>query len=418
MNFDGRTSSFDSQGFIFTVKCGLVVIACFATLHLGYSFVFSPSLDEGLADNSAIIEKKSATYQDYTHLSVLDVVGDMSYSLLSNAGSMVRDFFENFSTERNVEQSNHFSYDFTVNSVDQVDAVDMKESENTLVEDGQKIVDEQEIKKQKEAEKEAEAELEKNNPALVLKKVKAISYLVGDLDSGQVILEHNSGMVRPMASISKLMTAIIALDRLNPYQKITLEQSVIDTLGDAGGFVAGEILTVDQLVHSMIMESSNDAAVALSKFYDDNKTESSTFAELMNQKAKDLGMVNTHYDEATGLSDGNYTTANDLFTLAWRMSMDHEGIYKISRIDKFDISTTTEHHFHLMKNINPFVKDINFLGGKTGRTDTAKETMLTIFKVPNYAGSKSSKKIVIIVLGTDNRIRDTSLLRHWASLKR
>ncbi len=236
--------------------------------------------------------------------------------------------------------------------------------------------------------------------------VSAEAYLIGELNGGEVILEKSGDTVYPMASISKLMTAIVSNDAMTYDRKIVITETVLDTLGDSGNLAAGEMFDATELLYPLLMESSNDAAAAYAATYGFD-----SFIKLLNNKAKALGMENTAYADSSGLSDGNVSTASDLFRLAQYLYYKQPFILAITRKPSYHISTTTYRNAHDFKNFNVFASWKNFIGGKTGRTTAAKETMLSIFKVKTSEGQ--DKLVAIIVMRSDDRAIDTKALYNW-----
>jgi D-alanyl-D-alanine carboxypeptidase len=138
----------------------------------------------------------------------------------------------------------------------------------------------------------------------------------------------------------------------------------------------------------------------------------------MNEYASELGMTRSHFIDASGLSDGNVSTAADMFTLAKFLYTDKlddkiftPNIFAITTMPSVFIATTSDHGSHDFLNINPFAGDPDFLGGKTGRTYAAGETMLSIFNYQAPAGNvvggqTKSDPIVVIVLHSDFGTRE------------
>jgi D-alanyl-D-alanine carboxypeptidase len=99
------------------------------------------------------------------------------------------------------------------------------------------------------------------------------------------------------------------------------------------------------------------------------------------------------------------SSASDFFELAKYLYKSRKDILDITRVEKYTIASSTEHGYHVFSNIHPFVRDPQYIGGKTGHTDQAKDTMLTIFKIKN-------QPIAIIVLSSNNRKVDTQILKN------
>ena len=237
-------------------------------------------------------------------------------------------------------------------------------------------------------------------------ELSAESYLIGQLDDGQILLESGADDIHPIASISKLMTAIVSNDAMTYDRDIVITDSILETPGDSGHLASGEIFTATELLYPMLMESSNDAAAAFAVSYGYD-----SFIKLMNSKAKALGMENTSYKDSSGLNSGNVSTVSDLFRLAQYLFFKQQFILSITKKPTYSMATSSAHNGHTLNNFNVFSAWPNFVGGKTGTTDAAKEAMISVFKVKT--SDDKSKNIAIIVLRSENRVKDTQTLYSW-----
>jgi D-alanyl-D-alanine carboxypeptidase len=190
---------------------------------------------------------------------------------------------------------------------------------------------------------------------------------------------------------------------------ITITQSMLDTYGDAGHLVLGEKFTVDELIFPLLLESSNDAAEALAQAYDHKK-----FIQTMNSLAEELGMMNTSFKDASGLSPSNISNVKDLFVLATYYYNNEKNLLEITKMKEVALATTTDHGYHKFININPFVVYQPFIGGKTGRTQEAKESMISLF---NMKVAENTYPIAVIILRSNigDREMDTERILDRAS---
>lgn len=149
------------------------------------------------------------------------------------------------------------------------------------------------------------------------------SILLVNMDSDQVVFEKDADSKRYPASTTKIMTYIIAVENIDDLEntKVPIKQSVLDELEGTGSSLAnvadhvGESMTVIDLLYSMMVPSGNDAAMVLADYV--GKGNMDAFVKLMNDKAKELGCQNTHFENPDGLHDPNhYTTARDLYKIA------------------------------------------------------------------------------------------------------
>jgi D-alanyl-D-alanine carboxypeptidase len=230
-------------------------------------------------------------------------------------------------------------------------------------------------------------------PVVIKPLISAEAYLVANLETGEIYAEHNSKTVFPIASLSKLVTALTALRNMRPDQKITITQPMLDAYGDAGHLVLGETYTVSELLMPMLLESSNDAAEAFAYSYG-----YPDFIQKMNALAVELGMTSTSFKDASGLSSGNISNAENLFILAKYIYSTEKPLLELTRQTVESVATTTDHGSHVWHTINPFPLDPHFIGGKTGRTVEAKESMISLFR---YTTATASYPIAIIVLRSD-----------------
>src|SRR3989344_5362886 len=127
--------------------------------------------------------------------------------------------------------------------------------------------------------------------------VSAGSYVVGDLITNDLILAENQNTKFPVASISKLMTAVVTEEISNSKESIQISAKALETSGENGNFRLNEKIKVNEILYPLLLESSNDAAEAIALPYGRN-----VFIEKMNEKAKELGMNETSFADPSGLS--------------------------------------------------------------------------------------------------------------------
>ena len=228
----------------------------------------------------------------------------------------------------------------------------------------------------------------------------AYSYLVGNVSTGKIYMEKNADVVLPVASMSKLITAIAATDYYSATTTIMVTEPETLVASDTSQLVAGERFTLKEMLYPMLLNSSNVAAEALA-----SSTDRAKFMELMSSYAWEVGMPGSYFADPSGLSPQNTATAHDFFALAKYLYLSRPDILSVTRMARFDVATTTDHHSHSFISIHPFVNAANFLGGKTGHTDQAGDTMLTILNI-------GGQPIAFIVLKsvTGGRAGDTQLL--------
>ena len=229
----------------------------------------------------------------------------------------------------------------------------------------------------------------------------AHAYLVGNIKTGTIYIEHNSVVPLPVASMSKLITSIAAMDTIDSsiILKIADDISVIPT--DGSNLKPGEQFTLDEILQPLLLDSSNVAAETIAS----SSNNRAQFMELMSSYAWEVGMPSSFFADPSGLSPRNIASARDMFALAQYLYKSRPEILAITRIAHTSLATTTEHGFHDIVSTHPFAGDSRFIGGKTGRTTAAGETMLTMLNI-------NDQPIAFVVMGSDLGAReyDTRLL--------
>lgn len=230
--------------------------------------------------------------------------------------------------------------------------------------------------------------------------------LVADLETGTRFMSLSATERWPLASITKLMTATVVLDKLSSAQKITITQDDFDVDPSEKTLHVGDTYTVNDLLRILLLPSSNVAAEALADAYG-----RSQFIVEMNRRAVAWGMENTHYDDPSGLSVGSQSTVADLAILTQKIYTDYPQIFAITRTPQVTLTEITSGDQVVVKSINEFAGQTDFIGGKTGYTDQADGNLLSVF---SYEGHP----IVIIVLGTsdDSRFANTEALYNWFTI--
>lgn len=241
--------------------------------------------------------------------------------------------------------------------------------------------------------------------------VKAVSYLVGRIDTGRVLAEKNSSLQVFPASLSKLMTAMVVIDNIPLDKKIFISPYAVSTEGNEGGLEAGETLLAKDLLAVLLIPSSNDAATAFSQAL---AKQDKNLVDLMRKKAERLHLYDTAFFDGTGLDrQGNFTTAENLFKLARNIYNNYPLLGKITRQKNAVVYSVDRKHKHLLRNTNKLIGRLPYLwGGKTGSTPEAEDCLLTIYDFPSLT-SNVKIPVVIIVLHSSDRFSDTRKLYQW-----
>lgn len=231
---------------------------------------------------------------------------------------------------------------------------------------------------------------------------KLSSFLISDLLSGEEVYSQASLRRWPIASLTKLMTAIIATEKIGLTKQVMISQDAVDTFGDAGGLQAGEVFTVENLLKPLLLVSSNDAAIALAESFGKNE-----FMAAMNEKAHELHMSEaTHFVDPIGLDSRNQSTPVDLEKLIAYIYMNEPQILRITREREGKIKDIAKGAVIRFQNINEFAGESGFLGGKTGFIDESSGNLVSLFSV-------AGRPILVVVLGSDNRFEVTRQLLNW-----
>lgn len=230
----------------------------------------------------------------------------------------------------------------------------------------------------------------------VPKFVNADAYAVADLETGEFITSKSINEIYPIASVSKLVTALVAEDHIPAREEIVVSKSALATYGHSGGLLSGEKVRAGDLLYPLLLESSNDVALLISEQFPDGQ-----FANLMNEKVADLGMDNSSFEEASGLSPRNLSTAEDLMKLASYIYKEADHLLDITRVREYALLK------HTWTNHNYMLRYDTFVGGKNGFTDEALRTTLSIFELPIKRGTSTEvRPIGVVVLHTTTREQD------------
>lgn len=267
-------------------------------------------------------------------------------------------------------------------------------------------------------------------PPLELDVKSAISLKISKTGRERIVFQKNPEEILPIASLTKLMTAVIVLENPDDYNLsreviVSKEAAAQKDVPVYGNLEAGKKFTLKQLLDLMLIYSSNDAAWALAEVIDMENTENTeNFIEKMNQKAKELGLENTNFVNPTGLDPENlyyhlpnreyfnYSTAKDLVKLAQYILFNHPLIFEISlergpylvRNGLFDLSLPAPHQ--------GLGGGFKLIGGKTGYTDEAGGCFLIVFQ------DEKESFFFNLILGTkrENRVGEMQKLIDWLNI--
>lgn len=216
--------------------------------------------------------------------------------------------------------------------------------------------------------------------------------IVLDRETKSILYEKNSNEIRKMASTTKIMTAIVVIENSNLYCTVTISKKAANTGGSVLGIKEGDKITICDLLYGLLLRSGNDAAVALAENVGGSIE---GFAEMMNNKAKDLNLTNTHFVTPHGLdNDNHYTTAYELALLT---------DYALNNKTFFNFVSTKSYTVTIngapksISNTNELLGSLNGVYGvKTGFTNGANRCLVTACKRDNF-------DIICVVLGADTK---------------
>ena len=228
--------------------------------------------------------------------------------------------------------------------------------------------------------------------------ISAKSSIAMDLDSKRILYENNSHEKHLIASITKIMTCIVAIENGNLDDIVTIDKDVLKSFGSAIYIMPGEQITLRDLLYGLMLRSGNDAAIEIA-----NKVAGSmkNFTNLMNIKAQNIGMKDTIFYNNHGLETkegkGNISTAYDMALLT-KYAMKNKTFKKIFGTKKH--IAKTNYRTYSWTNKNKLLHNQKYItGGKTGFTKKARRTLVT-------TGNKNNLNIVIVTLNDPNDFKD------------
>ena len=223
-----------------------------------------------------------------------------------------------------------------------------------------------------------------------------------DLSSGEVLFAKNENEKLPMASTTKLMTALIALEKLKSDQIITVPTLHTLPLDSVMGLTAGDKVSVSELMHGLLIESGADAAETLAIATSGSENQ---FVALMNEKASMFNLTNTQFTNVVGHdATGHYSTAKDLSKLA-RIAMSNKQIAEIVGERSYVASSEAGKKYYLT-NTNLLIGTPGYIGVKTGTTYQAGECLISLY-------DDGERKILGVVITSPDRFGETQDIIEW-----
>lgn len=220
-------------------------------------------------------------------------------------------------------------------------------------------------------------------------KLTSPSAILLDLDTGQVLYAKKANLRRPIASVTKVMTALVVLEETAPEDVVRVSARAAGTRASQLGLVTGERISVGQLLYALLMQSANDAAVALAEHVAGSVE---SFVDAMNRKAAELGLRRTLFRDPSGLDDGGYSTARDVAAIV-RAAYEKPLFARITRT-KFRRIAAPSGPARRIQNRNILLWLYpGAIGAKTGFTTPAQHCLVA-------AADRGGIKMIAVALGS------------------
>lgn len=232
-------------------------------------------------------------------------------------------------------------------------------------------------------------------------QISAPSVLVTESESLTPLFQKNAKTRVSMASLTKIMTALIIFEYHDLQEQVTISKAPAFTEGSSMRLKEGEILTVEDLLYGLLLKSGNDSAVALAQYHSGTVHD---FVDEMNTKARDLHLIDTHFQNPHGLdSPSHYSTPHDMAKLA-KVFIQHPTLKKIVSTPSITITSKDGKHEHFLENTNKLLGQGFFVSGiKTGTTENAGECLLLFVE-------NGKNKYFMVIMGSEDRYTDAKTL--------
>ncbi len=233
----------------------------------------------------------------------------------------------------------------------------------------------------------------------------AKEYLLIDADSGVVLTQYGKNTKVPIASTTKIMTAIVALENYELTDVATISSDATSQVPSVAFLKIGEKISIENLLNCLLISSGNDAAYAIAEHINGPDDSGITkFVSKMNEKAKELGMSNTHYDDPAGLSAESVSSAYDLYIIT-KYALRNKVFREIVTKKEYAASNTSKTVYHQLKQSNRLITQdySGAIGVKTGFTPEAGHCLVG-------AANRDGHTLISIVLNTFHTTPDASAI--------
>lgn len=225
------------------------------------------------------------------------------------------------------------------------------------------------------------------------------SAILVEINSGDVLYRKEPLKRMKIASLTKIMTAVLAIEHLDLTSPVTISQNAASVGENSMSLSAGEVYTVKELLYGLILHSGNDAAFALSEAA---AGDPDIFVEWMNKKAFELGLKDTYFADPSGLDDSTYSTVMDLVKLT-RYALKDKNFKEVVGTLEIDLASDSHKYLSLYNQTNLLSTYPGVKGVKTGFTEEAGLCLVT------YA-ERNGKEVVGVVLRSNDRKGDMTLM--------
>lgn len=239
---------------------------------------------------------------------------------------------------------------------------------------------------------------------LTMPTFSAKAIFIKDLTTNTILLQENATSPLPIASTTKIMTALVGVEYFKQNSVLTVRDGA-KIPGARVGLFKGEDLSFRSLLYGMLLSSGNDAAYAIAENFPGGVL---GFVSQMNKKAAELDLEHTHFENPAGFdSDNHFSTAKDLAKITEEALKDST-LARIFQTKETDIISLDKKYQHKLYNLNRLLSQVKgVLGVKTGTTPEAKENLITLIE-------RDGKKILIVLLGSEDRFLETTQLIDWS----
>lgn len=239
--------------------------------------------------------------------------------------------------------------------------------------------------------------------------LEAQSFFLMDESSHTTLARSRAEEKMPIASLTKIMTAVVVLENKDLEEIVTISEKATNTYGNKRGLVKGEQIKVKDLLEIMLIDSNNAAAVALAE-HTGGSTEG--FVKMMNSKAAEMGLVNTKFINPTGLDEGenhNFSTAYEIAILS-DYAFDKNLVWDFTKLSSAVVYSIDGKQVHSVKSTNQLLGEMaGVVGGKTGYTDEAGGCLVIIAENENKRG-----RVIGVVLDSEDRFLAMKNLINWS----